>query len=133
VSASFVARALVPGERAESAAEAEELRTFRLEAEARALRDSMEATQAVRADLADGRLSLAQALATLRALDAQRPAHLRMRADSFPGATEEQRFARMVITQVYWHLKGQPRQAAVLDRLEDEFQALFERTPRGNS
>jgi hypothetical protein len=127
----LLCRLVVPArDRTEASAEEEEaLRTHRLEFEARLLRDSMRANRAIRDDLVAGRLSLAEALAAFRAEDARRPAHLRMRPDSFPGATPEERYARMVLSQVRWHLQGRPCQSAVLDRLEAELQALLSREP----
>jgi hypothetical protein len=100
--------------------EEEQQRAELLEADHVLLNRSMRATERIREDLVAGRLTLRQAAAALVALNAARPARLRIRTEYFPGDTEEERFARSTVERVGRSLAADPGGAAVMARLEGE-------------
>ena len=85
----------------------------------RSLREKDQVARAV----IDGRLTLVEAVARFRAINASRPANLPVRLDQYPGKTDEERVCREVISYVETRLPDQPETSAILARLESELQA----------
>jgi hypothetical protein len=85
----------------------------------RSLREKDQVARAV----IDGRLTLVEAAARFRAINASRPANLPVCLDQYPGKTDEERVCREVIGYVETRLPEQPGTSAFLARLESELEA----------
>jgi hypothetical protein len=75
-------------------------------------------------EVAEGRMSLRQAAAHVRAEDVGSPPQLRMHVEYLPGRTEEERYCRSVLRNVGAFLDGDPRAPAVLARLVAELEDI---------
>jgi hypothetical protein len=100
----------------------EQRRSALLEADRELLRQSIQVNQRIREDLVAGRLSLREAAAALAAENARRPGRLRASTVNFPGATQEEWFARLAVEHLALALANKPGGAAVLARLRAELE-----------
>jgi hypothetical protein len=82
------------------------------------LRRSFAARDEIHSGLTDGSLSLREAAADLRTEYESRPAHLRPAA-----ATTEEDYLLLILLQMDWCLRDDPRRSEVLERLRAEYQA----------
>jgi hypothetical protein len=105
---------------------AEAVRTERLDAQHEALGHCLAVRAQVHADLAEGRLTLREAVALLREEDAgRRPPLMHVRINLFPGRDDEERWCRAAIFYVQSTLEGDPRRDAVVARLDAELQDVL--------
>jgi hypothetical protein len=112
---------------------AEGERLDRLEADRERLEHRREVIRALATALAEGRLSLREAAAALRAENLSSPPHLAMHVEYLPGATEEERYCRAMLRHVRAQLEGDGRLPALLARLESEAEALARGRPLGTT
>jgi hypothetical protein len=97
-------------------------RGARLDDELLMLCRSMKVTDAITADLAEGRLSLREAAAALLAELENRPATCRLSLDDYPGRSLEERSRHWAIARVEIRMGRDARRAAVVGRLRAEVQ-----------
>ncbi len=120
----------LPGGR-DAGAEARRLEQLRADQEV--LRRRADLIRSLRADLLEGRRTLREAAAALRAENEAGPPHLDMHVEYLPGRTEEERYCRSVLAQVRAFAAGDSRAPAALARLEAELRGAFPATPRAVS
>jgi hypothetical protein len=81
----------------------------------------------IRQGVAQGRLTLDEAVDALRAEDDRRPPAQRTRCDNLPGRTHEERFCRHLIEWVKEACAGDPRLTSVLARLQGQLRRRLAR------
>jgi hypothetical protein len=99
---------------------AERERGRRLDAADQLVLRNSPATDVIRAELYDGRLSLLEAVARYRAATGWWPPSIRQHLQGYPGSSEEERYARHLIARADNDLKDDPRREAIIARLEAE-------------
>jgi hypothetical protein len=106
-------------------------RRERLDADLRETFEGIRVTRGITADLVEGRRTLAEAAAALRAESDSRPPARRLDVRYLPGETTEERFYRLAIALAGVELTGDPRREEVLRRLGAERDDLLARPPHG--
>jgi hypothetical protein len=90
------------------------------------IQKNLEAKDEVAREVIAGRMTLAEAAARFRTIDASRPPHLPVHLDVVPGSSDEERICRQVIAYVENNLEGRPDRDAVLARLEADLRRHLE-------
>ena len=92
--------------------------------------ENMEAKDVIAQDLIAKRLTLSEAVARFRAVDARRPPHVAIRMPETLGDSMEERYARYVTYWARHELKNQPGGEASHARLETELREYLGRLKR---
>ena len=95
-------------------------RTEKLETDRGVLLYTNEVRTMIAHDVVVRRLTLAEAAARFRALDANLPRHLTIRLYYYPGRSDEERMCRCVLAYVTHELSDHPQRDAIIAGLEAE-------------
>jgi hypothetical protein len=96
---------------------------------AAAIYQRIEAKEAIVRELVAGRMTLADATARFKALNAMDQDALRVIRETFPGSSDEEKTARNVIEYTLGRADAPAARARLDRRLKAEFQALFTAPP----